>query len=483
MKVVTDPKAISIALLKPNQFKSTVASLTKSRKDALIKYCNSHNEKLPEGSKLLYDILPPCELISRSYNNIFINQNTPSMGGYEFTVRTPLEYNVDFGQTIDFDVPYTGQAISSCTLLIKLSKLISAHEVKYISYPGQRILNSVKISIGSHKWKYNPELYNVKGYLRDMNNETWNKCMGQNNVQNFIINIKDEEHHLSGAACYGYQTFKKKHEELTLCIPIYLGIEDGNSIPLLKDDNISVQIDLSELENLICFKSNKDEKKMNDVQCRIDICEFYTQHKKMSEPNWILTIIKWPATPIKEYEIFVKTLSSSNDIYSFDVAEGLINNIYIGFRPVENLTKSQFWFSNSLIKYISQKIPIISNDKLLMCESDIPTENTMIDSLELKVGKYEYPDLNVSFLDTYIPYIKGVNMKFGPWYMFTGMQYANDDNLCESNRCVSINYTSQYISPANQVMMIVVVEKICMLNINGEEIFNTFDISDEGFFK
>ncbi len=499
MNIETNPAKISSTLFQSNKLKAYITRLKNTRKEAMVQYYkdigkddSSLSEIMDSSNKgFIYDILPSGDFLSKSHKNIFVKPDNPCMGGYESITRTPMEHKLDFEDNIEFEVPHVGKAISDCMLLIKISKLRSKRDVRYIDYPGHKILDSVEITIGNYKWKYTPELNNVKSYINSTNEKAWNECMGQDNSEEFIVNIKNREYQLKGSVASGHQTYKRVHDELQLCIPIYLGIKDGNSIPLNNNFNISVKATLTKLENITCFKDKPEEKtrKLKKVKkkeepskpvviCEIESCEFYTTHKFIDESNWVFTIFKWPTTYIKTYDTFSKHLRSPTGKCMFAIEGGVINNIYVAFRPIENFTNPKHWFCNQYVENQSQKILIDSDEQQLnWTNAQIPVKKDIIDTLELTIGDHNISH-DAKSLSNYMAYKNNYNSKFGPWHVFSDMKYID---LYDNNRKMAIEYSSS-ISSTKQVKIIVIVEKLVELKVNGKEIFNAMGITDEDFY-
>ena len=298
----------------------------------------------------------------------------------------------------------------------------------------------------------------------------------------------------------GYQSYKTEHDELNMFIPIHLGIKKGNSIPLINKDssNISIEIKLANLSDLISFQNiNIDEIKFNqDVSCKIIECDFYTKHKYMNGENWMLTISKWPTTTITEYEILTNELNQSNGNKSFTINNCYIKSIYVGFRPIKNFTKPNYWFSNKIISKNNEKKLIDynqDNNEFIYSESNLECSSDIVKNIKLTLSYnnivFEVIDHDCMFVSDYkISKLRNSRLDFGPWYIFNNFHFpkeVKDDKFIinidyKSDR--NINFESKIkdnklsFKSEDKVMMIVLIEKINLLNIDGKKIFNKFNL-------
>lgn len=494
ISIETNPAKLLNVVNNPKQLKTYITERKNKRKQALLQYYKNQDKDLSTVniSDELCDILPTSEDLSKSHRNILNKPEMPIMEGYE-QVHNMEVNGAKFGNIIMFDIPKNGKAIKEGMLILKLSKLQSKSNVRYIDYPGHKILKHVGINMGNHNWSYNSELYNIKRYTLKSDNvkKSWDKQMGQSTAQNFITNLKNKEFNLSTAYNYGYQTYKKTHDQLTLVIPIFLGTINGNTIPLHNKFDISIEIELAELQDLICFETSEGENKARNkkehsdnlqskVQCNIEKCEFYSLHSFMSGANWVLTACKWPTTFLKYYTIVSEHIKLSNSNHKLHTADGLINKIYIGFRPVKNNRDPKYWFSNSIIENQTQNTLIDQTPEFLLWnESNVPIKSSVINSLCLTVDNEEF-SYDLEYSSTYEAYKNGYDTDFNLWYVFdvSRVNYKSNDN----NKKIHISWGSTSISTNNPAELIIVIEKMCGLKVDGHSWFKKFGIKDEDFY-
>jgi len=492
------------------------------RKESFLQYCSINNIDPDNFDKKnrVYNILPPCSLLG-SHSSSFIESIKPNMGEYSHYIRTPITKDikrtagVNFGNSINFTIPNEGQSVSECILHLKISAIKSKYDVKYVDYPGNKILENIKINFLGQTWEYNPELYNLKSYFCVGNS---NKYIGQSRpCMEDQLNLPahlQKEYILKDLISDGYQTYKKNHEELELYIFIYLGIEKGSSIPLFREtekNNINIVAKITKLENILSFRtiSGKDaqnnEREINNARnnsCHIQLCEFYTKHIFMKGENWMLTISKWPDSIMTNYEIMNKEISppdTSNwtGTHSFIIKNCFISNIYVAFKPIENFTKPAYWTCNSFIQNKPRKIflnnsaghmnmsDVDSSEHIICYDTYIHTKANTVAKLRLDVSNINNDttisgdtmtiDYDVSFLD----YVNTpVNEDFGPWYTFAGIT-ANSSAFQDLDKKITFNYTLSKALKSKNVMIVVIVEKKNILHIDGESIFKKFNITDE----
>ena len=445
MNINSDLKSVVTELLQPGKLTLNVNKITNDSRMVFVNYCRNNNIDITtyNNKKAKYSILPSCTSLERSHNNIFVKRKKPTMGGYEKYTKTsiPSSRGIKFGSNINFTIPNDGRTVSECIFHIKISNVESIHQIRYVDFPGHRILESVKINLPGMQWGYNPELLNLKCHLH--NDLSWNACFGQDKIYNFDIypapendKNKIKPYTLQGQSSEGYQTYKYKHDSLDLYIPIFLGLESECSIPLLSSNPISLSIDLTDLRELISIKSNSESSKIGSINSEskfrnsnlietvmytIEICEFYTKHQYIEAENWNLIIYKWPTTIITTYMIFNPLLTTPQGNHSFKLPDCAIDNIYVGFRPVENITRSKYWFSNKFIKFGEQKMLVKGTDEeLIWYASSVPIDENIVKKLTLTINDTTI-DHDVGFLSTYMSFKKKTNPKFGPWYMFTDL--------------------------------------------------------------
>lgn len=503
MDIISGSRNVSSELLQSTKLKLGIKRLINDRKKLFQQYCHVKGidaDKIDKKERI-YGILPPCDLLP-THTNSFVKSIHSNMGSHDRYIKTPINKNinntmVNFNSTVSFIIPNEGQAVSECVLHLKISAIKSKYDVKYVDYPGHKILDNIKITItDKFEWEYNPELYNIKCYL---GHNKSNSCMGQSQSYTYdeINSCISDEYNIRGFISNGYQTYKKNHDEMDLYIPMHIGIKEGNSIPILKntqlnentssaENNINITVNITSLENLLSFRTitndidsennsrlTSDRDALRNSLCHIKICEFYTKHKFIKGENWMLTISKWPSSVLTTYEIFNKEINFSEGLVgncSFTVKDCLINNIYVSFRPIENFTKPSYWFSNTFIrshpreiinKNLSMELQINRNSdnasQLICYKTSVYTKHKTVKKLRLDISNTTNDenvvfenitiDHDVNFLSDYMAANRSsvVNEEFGPWYIFSNLCSSNTDISSMSDKKMTFTYTLSQI--------------------------------------
>ena len=166
--------------------------------------------------------------------------------------------------------------------------------------------------------------------------------------------------------------------------------------------------------------------------------------------------------------------------------------MYVGFRPVANLTNSQRWHRNTHIEPVSVKVPVVTGTSTIQINNAVYyDESHVISSLSLSSQDIQiYPKMVPSFYNSYMPMRWGSNLKAPKdlgWYMmnfnFHPGDYQPSGHLNLSmGREVYLNYTSAinpntnvpYIDKSTPVDLIVVADCINFIFYKNSQIILKF---------
>lgn len=375
------------------------------------------------------------DLIKPSVNDIneshflFINNQYKPFVEFGFNyIKTSVNSQPTYGNTIEFGVQDNGDFISDMLIYIRLDKLEAFDNndrVRYADFIGHKILKKCQFIISNNVLdEYDRELYNIYYNLHtpEAKKISWLKCMGQEIpfigtlISDPIVDEHKEIRHIAN----GYQTLKKQHPKLELFIPLLFWF---NRDPRLAFTNhlkpfgqIKVRIELDEAENLMnSIDVVNDEYNQNFNIPKIEACTLYTKHIYMNTDIQDIFISKLGFNLIRIYKRVEKTLLNNNDRISIQELKFPIESLYVFFRPEINeigIDNFQTWNINAVTNLTYIKTPIIYDvggvDTLGINNIKYYNEIPVVDSFRFEGNNSAtYGTQSITFYDGYLPYISG----------------------------------------------------------------------------
>lgn len=439
MNVISESDFVRKQLLQPERLKyylehekqhrlHTASSIIGKEKDKNINYVK------------LKGLMPFTRY--KTHSNTITTEIKPTLR--EFTKYEKTTLDATFGDNIKFTIPQYGCSVGECLIHVRITNIKSKYPMKFIDRPNYQLLKKVKVSIADFEWEYNPELYNLKN-----THEQEKKYMEFDITQTF------DSFRIMGLLSDDHSTYKNNHDDLDLYIPIYLGNNKDDTIPLIIEDIIKVEVELTKSENIISFMTTSPNPIKPTVDLKISKFDIYTLHHFI-EPTMLNNIfLTWPRTLLTTYDIQHMTISEPSNNVVFNTNDCILDAVYIGFRPMKNLTNPQYWYKNSIVEYKTRDMLVNKKDDVLEWQTvKLPYSRNVISSLELDIDGYE---INI---DSGLVYDNG-------WYTYSGLKNIPFTYIDE--RTVTISYKCD--NTLRDIVMIVIFEKLNILDINKEKLY------------
>jgi len=414
---IKNQRNIIIDIEQRNKLQNDINILTKE----LQRYENYKNDL----------IKPTVNDINESHFLFINNQYKPFVEfGFNY-IKTTVNSQPTYGNTIEFGVQDNGDFISDMLIYIRIDQLQALDDndrVRYADFIGHKILKKCQFVISNNVLdEYDRELYNIyyNFHTPEAKKISWLKCMGQEIplVGTLISDPIVDEHKEIKYIANGYQTLKKQHPKLELFIPLLFWF---NRDPRLAFTNhlkpfgqIKVRIELDNAENLMnSIDVVNDEYNQIFNIPQIESCTLYTKHIYMNADIQDIFISKLGFNLIRIYKKVEKILLNNNDRISIQELKFPIESLYIFFRPEINeigIDNFQTWHINSATNLTYIKTPIIYNvggvDTLGINNIKYYNEIPVVDSFRFEGNDSAvYGTQSITFYDGYLPYIAGKNI-------------------------------------------------------------------------
>ena len=427
--------------------------------------------------------IPTLNMIERTHV-CFINST------YKPFVAMGMQYNKiqsmagsnEFGKVASFRVQTIGNFLCDSVVNVQISGFSAinpADKVRWCEYPGHRLFKNVEFVVNGNKLDtYGTDEYNAYlaykvpinktlGYLRSIGQEI--PYVGTLVPNPIVDEYKEFRYFGSGA-----QTFKKTQPVLDLWIPLLFWFKDiqcslpGSIIPY---GQTYVNIQLESLSNLISYAAYAGTGAYTPP--KIEKMELYMNNIFLQPDVYNIFIKKFGFQLMRVHKRHLKqNMTAPSDNVKLTSLMFPIETLYIGFRPVANLSNSQLWWRNTVCE--EQEVPeaVVIGGVALANNAIYYTETAPIDSFGItSSGVTLYSDTNTLFYNAYLPYRFGTTIKTPEsvgWYM---VNFCLNPNAYQPSGYINVsraretflNYRSSYITSSTPTDLIVMADAINFL--------------------
>jgi hypothetical protein len=427
--------------------------------------------------------VPTLNMIERTHV-CFINST------FKPFVSIALQYNKiasmagsnEFGKVASFRVQTIGNFLCDSVVNVRISDFSAvnpADKIRWCEYPGHRLFKSVEFVVNGNKLDtYGTDEYNAYlaykvpvnktlGYLRGIGQEI--PYVGTLVPNPVVDEYKEFRYFGSGA-----QTFKRTQPVLDLWIPLLFWFKDiqcslpGSIIPY---GQTYVNIQLESLSNLISYAAYAGTGAYTAP--KIEKMELYMNNIFLQPDVYNIFIKKFGFQLMRSHKKHIKnSMTMSSDNILLNSLAFPTETLYIGFRPVANLSNSQLWWRNTVCE--EQLVPeaVVIGGVALANNAIYYTETSPIDSFSISAqGVTLYDNSNYLFYNAYLPYRFGPTIKTPEsigWFMVNfglnpnAYQPSGYLNLSRA-REIYLKYNSTYISNTTPTDLIVMSDAINFL--------------------
>jgi hypothetical protein len=356
--------------------------------------------------------IPDLNIIEKSHV-LFVN------GSFKPFVACGFEYNkaqvkgAGFGNDVTFTLPVYGEFINDAVVHIKLSNLSAVDprdRVRYVSMLGHKLLTQTSFKVGANPLDtYYSEDYNnhLEFHVPPGKKTGWLRNIGQEIPSLGHVTADptyDFQREYRWFGC-GNQTFKQKHDEVEMWIPLIFWFQDvRNSLPnfLIPYGQTDVTIKLAEVSEIVGFADYGGGGAYNEPT--ISLCEMYINNIfLMPEINQIF-IKKFGFSLIRIHGRHSAELTNCSGNMLLNNLKWPTECLYISFRPQSNLALSQYWHKSSTLTLNNVRVPVVAKDTVRITagnfgETTSTTAVVVFGSglpLSVDVGFYDNYDLTIT---------------------------------------------------------------------------------------
>lgn len=355
----------------------------------IIKSRNKQNITNNDGLDLDNSFLPDINIIEKSHN-IFIN------GAFKPFVASGFEYNKsissgsDFGTTVKFVLPQYGDFINDSVIHVKISKLATLDEsdrVRYVALLGHKIFSKIEFFVNHNKLdSYTSDDYNafLQFKVPPGKKTGWLRNMGQEIPETAEVTA-DPSYDMIKEYKYfgdGNQTFKQKHDEVHLWIPLLFWFREvHNALPsmIIPFGQTEIRADLVNLNQIVSSSNLSGNSGLLYKEPTITL-ELYTNNIFVNPEISSIFMAKFGFSLIRVHKHHVKTITGKNPELLNDLVWPT-ETLYVCFKPKKNLTLSQHWYKSSSLTLSSVKVPVVVRSASLIIGGNVDnnpasTQNT-----------------------------------------------------------------------------------------------------------
>lgn len=294
----------------------------------------------------------------------------------------------------------------------------TADRYQYTNYPGIAALQECRF-VYNNKNVFTIKQFDILVYQEFLCNDLsgWLDCIGQSKPCDARVYNPDLQVYEVRQILNGYQTPKSYQPPLDIWIRFIFPFTDStkNALPNFNVQNMlakSFEITLSKLTNII-KKTNSSgvELPMNITDLVLSTCEVYVEY--ITTMPIISSIVKSAEkfqAPTRYVLSYSKITNLENGDFNLGRVKYPIENIYFGFRPVENKDSFDNWFKFCTVIPKKEKVIMLLNNPLgppFMVNRDLEY-NASANVVE-KIGVYVnnipfYEMADSTFYSNYLPY-------------------------------------------------------------------------------
>lgn len=396
------------------------------------------------------------------------------------------------GSTVKFTLPVQGQLTSDAVVHLRitgLSAISNLDKVKFVDFIGHRIFRNVRFVLNEVVLdEYTADRYNIYWQWKlPAGKETgYMRCVGQEvpHTGYLVADPAVDEVRQYVTFGDGPQTFKNVQPTLDLWIPMLFWWKDVmNALPnyLFPYGQTNIEIDLENETNLVSYAkySGLSGKIYNSPV--ISTCELYVSNIYVLPE--IAKILKYRfGFQLVRVTKTHKAMGVTNpaDRIQLNQIKFPVEAMYVGFRPVANLSYSQRWYRNVVLTERLVPMPIVVgaatvevNNAAYLDEAAVVAK-VGIDTMGIGL----YPQIEPTFYNSYLPFKYGQQLKTPRdigWMMFNFNFYPAENQPSgyintSQTREFYLNYVSDtdtngnyLISNSNPVDVLIVADCINLL--------------------
>lgn len=394
-----------------------------------------------------YDWMPTIQDIEKTHM-MFVNSTFKpiiAMASSYRKVGANGGPNRTLGSRLVFTVPVNGEFVNDMVVNLKLVGLqatLAQDKVRYVELLGHKLFKRTQFKVRNNLLdEYTPEVANValqhyvpvgkeEGYLRMIGQEV--KKEGFLTADAAVDEVREYRYFGDGP-----QTFKTTQPTLELWVPLHFWFKDIRTpLPnfMIPWGETNVEIELESDANLIAYANYSGTGGPVYVAPTVRDCNLYVNHLYFAPEIYKLFRNRVSEQLIRVHRIqTVQNVTRNSDSILLNSLKWPVEQMYVAFRPVANLSNSQKWHRNAAITTNTVKEAVVTGVATIQVNTaSYFTETPVVSTLSLIAsGIPIYPEAPIAFYNSYLNYRYGDLHKCPRdlgWALFNFAQKPDEPN-------------------------------------------------------
>ncbi len=368
------------------------------------------------------------------------------------------------GSKVLFTIPVNGEFVNDMVVNLKLVGLqarLAQDKVRYVELLGHKLFKRTVFKVrGNVLDEYTPEVANVvlqhqipvgkeEGYLRMIGQEI--KKEGFLTADAAVDEVREYRYFGDGP-----QTFKTIQPTLELWVPLHFWFKDVRTpLPnyMIPWGETNVEIELESDANLVAYANYSLTTDTVYNAPTIRDCNLYVNHLYFAPEIYKLFRNRVSEQLIRVHRLqTINNVTRNTDSILLNSVKWPVEQLFVAFRPTENLTNSQKWHRNAYITTNTVKEAVVTGVATIQVNTaSYFTETPVVSTLSLVAsGIPIYPEAPLAFYNSYLNYRFGHTYKCPKdlgWALFNFAQKPDEPNPSghfdsSSDREMYLNYTA-----------------------------------------
>ncbi len=407
-----------------------------------------------------------------------------------YSKTTPIQGQKKLGTTTVFTLPIYGEFIADAAIhctLTGLSAVSALDRVKYVDFLGHKMIKKISLKLNNKTVSsYSSDKYNIfyDCKLKNDLQSGYNKLVGQENPVIAQLNPDiDLEYVQFIPLGLGAQTFKQTQDTVEMMIPLLFWFNNLKTpLPnyMLTQGTTQIEVEFESSDLLISVYNGGGGGGYNLPV--MSTCDLYLNHLYVDTVVMDMFKKYFKFQLIRTDQWFIEEIKNNSGSLYLQKFRGLIECLYIGFRPKSNYLVGKKWYKNLYLTTSSVNIPVV--DEVLTIgynQANYYNEYSMIKNVGITLNgnviNTYMPGIHYS---TYVPFIRGVKTPKEGWLSFCYNQ--NQDVYQPSGHLSTLTIREMYLNyEGNVVSGVDVIRSDNPANVIGyAECLNFLIVDDKG---
>lgn len=432
-----------------------------------------------------YEWRPTLEMVEQTHVLFTHSTFKPFVSfGCEYYKSQGTKGTPKLGNEFSYVINNVGDFVNDMVVRIKLTGLSAVNagdKVRYVEFPGHKLFKRVSFIVNNITLdQYTTDDMNAYYHMKlpKDKREGYLRSIGQEVPKRGYITQNPTTDELREYRLYanGAQTFKRTQDDLEMFMPILFWFKDIHcALPnfLIAPGLTELKIQLCEASELVSFADYVGTGAYTTPQ--VSVCELYTNNIFMLPAVRDLFRIRFGYRLVRTHGRHIQPgVTAASGRVLLNGLKGVVETLYVGFRPTANVNNSQNWHRNSFLTRVDVEEPIVisATNSLSIGTASFYNEAQSVDTLELRSNDITiFPEAPSMFYDSYMPTQWGSNIsapEVRGWHLMNinvepGKYQPSGHFDTSRSRENYLIYNSSQVDPNHPVDVIVLADTINFL--------------------